>query len=51
MLVVGLILLFRQVMGSLPPSLFISFFAYVLTLPSVVVGLMRLFSIGYSDRE
>jgi len=47
MLGLGLALLFMQVIGSLPPSLVISLFAYVLTLPSVVVGMVRLFSIEY----
>ncbi|NLN19319.1 MAG: hypothetical protein GX162_08610 [Firmicutes bacterium] len=51
MLGLGWALLFMQVIGLLAPSLAVSLFAYVLTLPSVFVGLVWLFSLRPPQRR
>ncbi|MGI6081829.1 MAG: hypothetical protein ACOYEP_03030 [Limnochordia bacterium] len=45
MLGLGWGLLFMQVIGLIGPGLAVSFLGYILTLPSVIVGLTWLFSL------
>jgi hypothetical protein len=47
----GMGLLFAQVIGIVPPSLAVSLIAYVLTLPSVALGLWYLFTLAPSRRK